>query len=206
MELNVCVVDDTRDARESISMFLRASGLPVESYDSAEAFLEEGLKDSLGCLVLDLNMPKMSGLELQNRLAEAGRTVPIVFLSGMGDLSAASAAFRSGAVDFLEKPVEPQRLLERVKEALSRASEQRQLARDRRLAVDRLKLLTKREREVLGHVICGTPNKVIARHLGVSHRTIEAHRAHIMEKMQAGSLVELVEAAHHAGIEGEPID
>lgn len=188
----VFVVDDDEAVRAAVAMLLRSVSLPVETFASAREFLEAWTPERAGCLVLDLRMPGLSGLELQERLAAQGNPLPIIFLTGHGDVPDAVAAMRAGAVDFLGKPFRDQDLLDRVQEAL-------ELDRARRAEIGlreelrrRLERLTPRESEVLDRVVEGQPNKQIALELGVSERTVEIHRARAMTKMEAASLAELV--------------
>ncbi len=188
----VHVVDDDYDVRESLTMLLRSLGLCAAAYGSAAEFLEAADPDLEGCLVVDVRMPGMSGLELQAELARRGMPLPAIVITGHADVPTAVAAMKGGAVDFLQKPFSDQALLDRVHEALRRGAEWR--AR-RALAGDlgtRLARLTSREREVLERVAAGKPNKIIARELNLSTRTVEIHRARVMEKMRARSLADLV--------------
>lgn len=194
----VYVVDDDAPVRKSLEGSLTERGYPVRSFASAEAFLkhlESG--DHRGCLLLDVRMPTMSGLELQERLEDLGVRVPIIFLSGHGDIPIAVRAVRGGAIDFLEKPYRLNVLVERIDEALDMDARIHRASAERREIQSRYDQLTPREREVLRLLADrgSTSNKTIARTLGISHRTVEVHRARIMRKMHATSLADLVAMA-----------
>ena len=188
----VYIVDDDQAIRHAMGLLLKSVGLQHEMFTSADEFLELQSGNNNGCLVLDIRMPGLSGLELQQKLIEMGSSLPIIFISGHGDIPMAVEAMQKGAFDFIQKPFRDQELLDRISEALSTARE-REEEREQRLDVqDRIDTLTKREHEVLDLVVTGKPNKIIAHELGVSQRTIEIHRARVMEKMRARSLAELV--------------
>ena len=188
----VFVVDDDDAVRTSLRLLLKSVGLPVETFASAQEFLDAFDADRAGCLVLDVRMPGMSGLELQQELNQRGATIPVVFITGHGDVPMAVEAMQHGAFDFLQKPFRDQDLLDRVQRALARDAESRAALAARAQIAERLASLTPRELEVMRLVTRGKANKVIGGELGVSQRTVEIHRAHVMEKMQAGSLAELV--------------
>lgn len=187
----VFVVDDDDAVRESLSMLLHSLGLPVASYSSATEFFAE-YQDGPGCLVLDIRMPGMSGLELQRNLNDRHAILPIIFITGHGDVPMAVEAMQAGAADFLQKPFLDQDLLDRIHRALERDLANRKLLLDRDRIIERLQRLTPREREVIDLLARGKANKVIAADLGVSQRTVEIHRARVMEKMGAASLAHLV--------------
>ncbi len=188
----VFVVDDDPAVRDSLRWLIESVGLSVETYESALAFLEAYYPGRTGCLVLDVRMPGMSGLELQNALASEEIGLPVIVITGHGDVPMAVRAMKKGAVDFIQKPFNDQELLDRIHEALeSDAPIRRERAERAEIAV-RLAQLTPRELEVMMQVIAGRSNKAIAADLGISGKTVEVHRARIMEKMQAGSLAELV--------------
>ena len=171
---------------------LRAAGYSVEAFPSARSFLDDYDPRRGGCLVLDVQMPQMTGLELQQHLNVRGWRVPVIFITGHGTVSLAIAAMKAGAFDFIEKPLREDTLLESIERGLhwnDRAYEERL---ERATLLARVALLTPREREVFELVAAGEPNKVIARHLGISFRTVELHRAHISEKLQARSLSDLI--------------
>ena len=189
---SVFVVDDDDAVRTSLKLLLKSVGQPAEAYASAQEFLDAFDPERPGCLVLDIRMPGMSGLELQGKLNEMHAMTPIVFITGHGDVPMAVEAMQNGAVDFIQKPFRDQDLLDRINQALEKDKENRAglLARDeiRR----RIDTLTPREREVLDLVTQGKANKVVAGDLNVSQRTVEIHRARVMEKMGASSLAHLV--------------
>src|SRR5499427_4498877 len=191
----VFVVDDDAAVRQGLRFMLRAAGYSVKAFPSARSFLEDYDPRRGGCLLLDIQMPHMSGLELQQRLNLRGWRVPVIFITGHGTVPLAIAAMKAGAFDFVEKPLREDTLLERIERALhwnDRAYEERL---ERATLQARAALLTPREREVFELVAAGEPNKVIARHLGISFRTVELHRVHIIEKLQARSLSDLIRMA-----------
>jgi len=192
LEQTIWIVDDDEAVRDSLEILCRSVGLETASFDSAAAYLEAHDADQSGCLVLDVRMPGMSGLQLQKRLEELGSAPPIVFITGHGDVPMAVEALRAGAVDFIQKPFRDQDLLDRIQRALELDAERRGRLRERQRASERLEKLTGRENEILELVVAGAPNKVIASRLGVSQRTVEVHRSHVMQKMEVDSLAELV--------------
>jgi FixJ family two-component response regulator len=198
----VFVVDDYARVRSSISRLLRAAGFVVAAFASADAFLAQYDPSVFGCLVLDLAMPALNGLELQRILAEAGSLLPIIFLTGQGDIPKSVQAMKQGASDFLAKPVNDEDLLAAVRVAIEKGSvlrkEQAQLSEIR----TRLATLTPREREVLEYVVAGKLNKQIAGDLGTVEQTIKVHRAHLMQKMRVHSVAELVRLTERCGISG----
>jgi two-component system, LuxR family, response regulator FixJ len=188
----VFVVDDDAAVRQGLRFMLRAAGYSVEAFPSARSFLEDYDPRRGGCLLLDVRMPQMTGLELQQQLNVRGWRIPVIFITGHGTVSLAIAAMKAGAFDFIEKPLREDALLESIERALhwnDRAYEERL---ERATLQVRAALLTPREHEVFELVAAGEPNKVIARHLGISFRTVELHRAHIIEKLQARSLSDLI--------------
>lgn len=188
----VFIVDDDQAIRHAMALLMRSVGLDYEIYHSADDFLAVFSDDKPGCLVLDIRMPGLGGLELQDKLIEKGSSLPIIFITGHGDVPMAVEAMQKGAVDFIQKPFRDQELLDRIGEAL-KTDQERRTEREEHAEVRSLfNKLTKREREVLDLVVTGKPNKVIAYELGVSQRTVEIHRARVMEKMQARSLADLV--------------
>ncbi len=202
----VFVVDDDEAVRDSLALLLRSVGLEVASFDGAQAFLDELSERDCGCLVLDIRMPGMSGLELLQRLRDQGNELPIIFITGHGDVPMAVEAMKLGALDFLQKPFRDQQLLDRIQQALAQESSQRQSRAGRDQLRQRLSDLTARERQVLNRLLEGKANKVIAIELELSQRTVEIHRARVMEKMQARSLAELVRFVLHAdGADSQPI-
>jgi two-component system, LuxR family, response regulator FixJ len=188
----VFVVDDDDAVRDSLKLLLKSIGLPVVAYPSAPEFLDAYRPEQPGCLILDIRMPGMSGLELQQQLNLRGAVIPVVFISGHGDIPMAVEAMQHGAFDFLQKPFRDQDLIDRVQKAMERDAASRDQLRQLGRIQQRLDCLTAREREVLGLMVLGKQNKVMAGALGVSQRTVEIHRARVMEKMQARSLAQLV--------------
>ena len=197
MSPTVSVVDDDEALREALVQLLEAAGLAAVSYPDGGAFLEDYVEGRPGCVLLDVAMPGMSGLEVQAALNARGLHPPIVFLTGHGDIPMAVRAVQAGAVDFLEKPVTAAMLLERVKRALAIDHERRAALAVRQDIAERASRLSNREREVMGFVVSGSSSKEIARLLGISVRTVEAHRVHVMHKMGAANLAELVSMASH---------
>lgn len=191
-EFTVFVVDDDQAVRESLAFLVQSVGLEVETFASAQDFLDLYAPERPGCLITDIRMPGMSGLELQERLSADGRHIPVIVLTGFGDVPAAVRALKGGAIDFVEKPFNPQALLDLVQQAIVRDSERRaQAAREADLD-KRMASLTPREQEVMALVVAGKANKVIAIDLLISERTVELHRGRIMKKMRARSLAELM--------------
>jgi FixJ family two-component response regulator len=188
----VFVVDDDEAVRTSLRLLLKSVGLQVETYGSAQEFLDQFDPDRAGCLVLDIRMPGMSGLELQQQLNERHSIMPIVFITGHGDVPMAVEAMQAGAVDFIQKPFRDQDLIDRINRALEKDKAMRGELRERDEIRRRMGQLTPREREVLQLVTQGKANKVIAGDLNVSQRTVEIHRARVMEKMGAASFAHLV--------------
>jgi len=199
-EATVFVVDDDDAVRQAIRLLLRSVGLAVEACASATEFLERWDPTRPGCLVLDIRMPGMSGLELQARLAREPSAPPVVFITGHGDVSLAVRAMRDGAVDFIEKPFSDQDLIDRVQRAIRLDGERRAATDRRQAATIRFAGLSAREREVMLAIVAGRANKVVAIDLGLSERTVEIHRARVMEKTGARSLPELVRLAALADI------
>lgn len=188
----VFVVDDDHAVRDSLSAVMNSVDLGVETFESAQDFLAVYHADRVGCLVLDVRMPRMSGLDLMDRLREDGVELPIIFITGHGDVPTAVRALKSGAIDFLEKPFSHQDLLDRIHEALRLDSENRRNRDEREVVESRMALLTPRERQVLDLIVGGRPNKVIAETLDISLKTVEHHRSRIMSKMGAQGAVDLV--------------
>ncbi len=188
----VYVVDDDEPVRDAIAMLLDTVDIPHETFDSATAFLDGYGGGQTGCLVLDIRMPGMSGLELQDHLLEKGDPLPIVFITGHGDIPMAVEAMKKGAVDFIRKPFRDQELLDRIQEALTLDAEKRAHSADLEIVRERAASLTPRETEVFERVAEGQANKVVAIELDISERTVEIHRSQVMQKMEARSLAELV--------------
>lgn len=197
----VYIVDDDESLRRSLSRLLRSNGIEARPFDSATRFLESGLADSTGCIVLDVHMPGLTGLDLQERLAHYECTMPIIFLTGRGDIPMSVQAMKKGAADFLTKPVDEEVLLAAIQRALAenlrRNTERAQLEEVRA----RMRSLTEREHEVMRHVIAGKLNKQIASDLGTVEKTIKVHRGRVMEKMAVDSVAELVRLCALAGVE-----
>jgi RNA polymerase sigma factor (sigma-70 family) len=189
----VFIVDDDPAMRDSMSFLVRSVGMAVETYSGAQEFLDAYDPQRPGCLVFDVRMPGMSGLELQEFLSERGIRSPVVMVTGYGDVPMAVRALKGGAVDFLEKPFTDQELLETINEATDRDHRQRTKEAELSKVKERISRLTPREREVMDLVLDGKPNKVIAAELGLSPKTVEVHRSRVMAKMQVGSLAVLLQ-------------
>ena len=192
LEPVVFLVDDDDAVRSSLHMLISTYGLHVQSLPSAEAFLDAWHSDAIGCLVLDIRMGGISGLTLQQLLQERGISIPIVFITGHGDVSACRRAFQGGAVDFLTKPVDEQALIQSIRNGISQDIARHRTQADVDSLRGKLAQLSEREKEVLALMLEGLPNKLIARQIDLSTRTVESHRARIFIKLDAGSLAELV--------------
>jgi FixJ family two-component response regulator len=197
-EPTVFIVDDDDAVLDSLRMLMKSVGLATECYSSAADFLEEYDPDRSGCLVLDIRMPGMSGIDLQERLASMHSMLPIIFITGHGDVQMAVHAMQAGAVDFIQKPFSDQALLDRIQQTVKQDLSNRELLSKRAEIMQRVESLTPREKEVMGMVTAGKANKVIAIDLEVSERTVEIHRARVMQKMEADSLPHLVRMALEA--------
>ena len=195
----VFLLDDEPGMLKALARLLKAEGFTVQAFTSAKTFLESYRPETLGCLVLDVAMPELNGLELQQHLTRSGFLLPIVFLTGHGDIPMSVQAIKAGAVDFLTKPVKDAALLRAVRAALQRAVEQRDLISEIALLRRRYASLTPRESEVMAHVVAGQLNKQVAGELGIGEHTIKIHRARVMEKMGVESLADLVRAAERLG-------
>jgi len=192
-EPTVFIIDDDEAYRDSVCELVSSVGIATETFSSALAFLEAFDPERPGCLVLDVRMARMSGLALQERLAAMGARIPIVFISGHGDIAMAVKAVKDGAVDFVQKPYREQQLLDAVDEALRRDARQREPVNDPQdVLAERGATLTEREREVMQLALKGLPSKLIAKDLGISHRTVEQHRSRLLEKLGVGSINELM--------------
>jgi FixJ family two-component response regulator len=200
----VFVVDDDTAVLKAVSRLLRAGGYRVEAFSSPRRFLDQHDRTTPGCLVLDLAMPGLNGLELQQMLAAAGETLPIIFLSGRADIPASVKAMKQGAADFLTKPVERNELFKAVAPALAKNRVARQANEEVAEIRQRLATLTPREYEVFEHVISGQLNKQIAAEIGAAEKTIKVHRGRVMEKMKVKSVAELVRLAVQAGTTHAP--
>ncbi len=192
LEPVVFIVDDEEIIRNTIGQLVESVNLKAKAFASAQEFLGTYDPAQPGCLVLDVRMPGMSGIQLQAKLREKNVQIPIIFITGHGDVPMAVRVLKNGAVDFIEKPFRNQVLLDQIQKALARDTQLRQKHSIQKAGKDKLGLLTKRERQVLDLVKDGKPNKVIANKLGVSQRTVEGHRASIMEKLEVKSVAELV--------------
>ncbi len=190
--LTVFVVDDDQAVRDSLGLLLRAADLEAETFPDARSFLATCTPRRAGCLLLDVRMPGISGLDLQESLAKRGIGLPVIVITGHGDVPMAIRAMKAGAMDFIEKPFGSRALLQRVREALARDARARQQRAQSDAIVARMSQLSPREQEVLDYVVGGQYNKVIATRLGISISTVEAHRKKIMEKLEAESLSDLV--------------
>lgn len=188
----VFIVDDDEGIRDGLGMLLSTVGQPYEAFDSAMEFLKEYDPEKRGCLVLDIRMPRISGLELQDLLHERGSDLPIIFITGHGDIPMAVEAMRRGALDFIRKPFREQDLLDRINEALDVELVRRKRTIERSELVEKIGSLTDRERAVFDSVAEGDMNKIIAFELGISERTVEVHRANVMKKLGVRTLAEMI--------------
>lgn len=196
----VYLVDDDYSVRDSLSMLIESTGQEVRCFESADDFLNNFDPDQAGCLILDVRMPNMTGLELQEQLVRRDFAIPIIFISGHADVPDSSKAFRAGALDYMEKPFDGDLLLKRMQEGIQKDLETRVYNAEKRKLKQRLGLLTPREHEVMVLIVKGMSNKEAAKKLDVSNRTVDVHRAKIMEKMQAEDLAELTVMAMHCGL------
>ncbi|MBB4839829.1 two-component system response regulator FixJ [Sphingomonas kyeonggiensis] len=194
------IVDDEESVRKSASFLLRTSGFDTRTYASGGALLREAAHAPLGCILLDIRMPDMDGLEVQRELNARGIPMPVIVLTGHGDISVAVQAMKAGAVDFIEKPFEKDHLLEAIASAFARLESVGDSGAEKREAQSRLEALSPREQDVLAGLVRGHPNKTIAYDLGISARTIEVHRANLMDKLKARSLSEALRIAFAAGL------
>ncbi|WP_148862240.1 response regulator FixJ [Marinobacter fonticola] len=188
----VFVVEDDEAVRDSLELLLKSSDKGVMTYPSANVFLEDYSDDMAGCIVLDIRMPGMDGMELQRRLNEKNSILPIIFVTGHGDVPMAVDAMKQGAVDFIQKPYREEDLLKKIEEALEQDREQRKTLGQKQEITRRIGMLTPRETEIMDRMIAGQANKVIAIELDISQRTVEIHRSRVMHKMGTHSLAHLV--------------
>lgn len=200
----VYVVDDDASIRKALARLLRSVGLPSEVFSSAVGFLDAALPDAPGCVILDVQMPEIDGLDLQHRLAHSGARLPVIFLTAHGDIPMSVRAIKAGAADFFTKPFDDAALLSAVEQALEQSASDREKQSSDSILQRRAELLSPREREVFAHVVSGKLNKQIGRRLGITEKTIKVHRAQVVRKMQAGSLAELVRMAERIGITAPP--
>jgi two-component system response regulator FixJ len=195
----VHVIDDDEAVRDSLAFLLEAAGMPVHTYESAVLFLEQASSLDGGCIVTDIRMPDMTGLDLVRHLNERGVRVPVIVITGHGDVPLAVQAMRAGVVDFIEKPFGDEVMLSALRRAIKVGRDEAEQASERREIAGRLARLSARERQVLDGLIDGQANKVVAQTLGISPRTVEVYRANLMSKMKASSLPELVRMTLAAG-------
>ena len=202
-EAVIAIVDDDPWVRDGLQRLIRSAGWRAETFASAQDFLARPGTEEPSCLVLDLQLPGLSGLDLQKRMAEGGLEIPIVFLTGHGDIPASVQAMKAGAVEFLTKPVDDQKLLRAIQEAIERDRRTREQHAEVRELRDRYESLTPREQEVMQQVVSGLLNKQIAGELNITEVTVKFHRGHIMRKMRADSLADLVRTAETLGIRSQ---
>jgi FixJ family two-component response regulator len=196
----VFIVDDDPSVRRSLERLIQSVGLAAQSFASAEQFLQSGHREETGCLILDVRMPEISGLDLQEKLTGAGVLLPIIFISGHGTVPMSVRAMKAGAVDFLQKPFDEQDLLDAVYRAIDRCRQGNAEREELKEVEGRLRSLTPKEQEVFACVITGMPNKNIADRLAMAEKTVKVHRASVMQKMGARSLADLVRMAEKGGI------
>lgn len=197
----VFIIDDDSSVRKSLSRLVRSLGFGVEAFASAEAFLARELYDGVGCIILDVRMPGLSGMELQDELSKTGYTIPIIFITGHGDIPMSVRAMKKGAVDFLPKPFDDDQLLDALTKAIEKDRDAKAHREETRGVLKHIEQLTPREREIFPYVISGMPNKQIAFSLDIAEKTVKVHRGRIMEKLGAHSVADLVRLAEKAGIE-----
>ncbi|MGM0768990.1 MAG: response regulator FixJ [Pseudomonadota bacterium] len=192
IQQTVYVVEDDEAVRDSLELLLKSDSKSVKTYENATAFLRDYSENMAGCIVLDIRMPGMDGMELQKKLNEKHSILPIIFVTGHGDVPMAVDAMKEGAVDFIQKPYREEALLEKIEAALEQDREQRKSLDEKQEIIKRVKSLTPREHEIMDRMIAGQANKVIAIELEISQRTVEIHRSRVMHKMGTHSLAHLV--------------
>ena len=197
----VFLVDDNAGVRTALGRVFQSVGYEVQQFDSAQAYLERASPEDSGCLVLDIKMPGMTGLDLQERLSALGFSTPIIFITGYGSVPASVRAMKWGAADFFEKPLNHRELLDAVERAVKQDAEDREQRSDRAEARLSFEVLTPRQFEVMTCMVDGMPNGEIAQELDISDKTVKIHRARVMKKMEAGSLADLIHMARNAGIQ-----
>jgi FixJ family two-component response regulator len=201
MKKTVFIIDDDASIRKSIGRLLRANDLVTEDFPCAESFLEREAYDGVGCILLDVNMPGISGIELQAELVASNQTLPIIFLTGYGNISMSVKAMKNGAIDFLTKPAAEEDLLPAVLQALEHHRSLKNV-RDIRASIKaRMATLTRREEQVMRELITGAPNKIVADRLGIAIKTVKVHRANLLHKMEVRSVAELLHLCHLVGTE-----
>jgi FixJ family two-component response regulator len=200
----VYIIDDEKTVRRSVARVVRSGGLQVETFPSVPAFLAHKVGDHPACLILDVRLPGQSGLDLQAGMGASQRTMPIIFITGRGNVSMSVRAMKGGALDFLQKPIDSQELLDLIQRALARSREGRAAEAERTAVEGRLATLTQRERQVLRLVVKGLLNKQTASALGAAEQTIKVHRGRVMRKMQADSVADLIRMAQTVGLAPSP--
>lgn len=195
LDTTIYIVDDDAGVRESLKFMIESEGHRVEVFENARSMIDRCRRPVSGCLIVDLRLPGMSGLDMFDQLKEMGTDLPTIVITGHGNVNAAVRALKAGAIDFIEKPFSDQALLDRIDAALAIGADQRASAENLAHIQEKFEQLTPRERQVMSAVVEGKLNKQIANELGLSHKTIEVHRAHVMQKMAVGSLAELVRMA-----------
>jgi len=203
-EPTIFVVDDDAAVRDSLALLIGQEGLAVKSFASAEAFLSAGHPELRGCAVIDLRMPGMDGVRLQEEISRRGMTLPVIFLSGHGDIPTTVRCIKAGAIDFLTKPITRESLMSSIRSALEEGKLKRAQAETNQTAASKLASLTQRERDVMLLVAQGRSNKAVARLLNISHRTVEIHKARVMHKSGVANILDLAEVARAAGLLGKP--
>ncbi|HBE92353.1 MAG TPA: DNA-binding response regulator [Gammaproteobacteria bacterium] len=202
IEATVFIIDDDASVRNSLRWLIESVQLPVEDFATAQAFLDAKVGQETGCLILDVRMPGMSGLDLQDLLKQYGIHLPVIIVTGHADVSMAVRAFKAGAFDFIEKPFNDQHLIDRIQQAIEKSHSELVEVKRKQEALDRLAALSNREQQVLDCIVAGCSNKQIARELAISIKTVETHRSNLMSKMQVGSVSEVVRLALIAGRQG----